>query len=419
MNTGPAFRGAFLIEASLELRNLILFDDETTQHLRPLTYTRPIADLRVGILTILEKWERLLQGSGSYITQDYLTTKYPIVIEEDNLIVNATVLPNTQLARLVLGLAPNEALMNDGELVAARIPGNEFDALIDGSFADEIAGYTLQETPVKRVTRLTDVLQLARQELFADYDLLTAQRTSHRLSDSNTVFGDGGIFVEDNVSAEACVFNTTQGPIYLGSGVKILEGSLIKGPVALGANTLVKMGARLYGPCCIGPNSKVGGELKNVSMQANSNKGHDGYLGDSILGEWCNLGADTNTSNMKNNYSEVRLWNYVLGKFEPTGLQFCGLVMGDHSKCGINTMFNTGTVVGVSANLFGAGYHRNFIPSFGWGGPQGMRTYRIDKALETAVRVAHRRGLEFSDVDQEILRAVYEISAEYRPWDAV
>ncbi|MDX1476860.1 MAG: GlmU family protein [Saprospiraceae bacterium] len=399
------------------MRNLILFDDESRDHLLPLTFTRPVSELRVGIRTIREKWEQGLHGSASWITSDYLTEKYPIVIAEDNLVINGSVLPNAQLLKLVSELNINEALMTDGDLVAARIPGDEFDALIDGSFGDEIAGYSLRETPVRRVTRPWELFTYCGQEILEDYRLLTRDRSSRPLPPDNQRIGTGPVFMEEGASVHCSVLNTTEGPIYIGRDAVVMEGSLLRGPLAIGEGAVLKMGTKVYGPSSFGPHCKVGGEVKNSVMMGYSNKGHEGFLGNSVIGEWCNIGADTNTSNLKNTYSEVRLWNYALGRFERTGQQFCGLIMGDHSKCGINTMFNTGTVAGVSANIFGAGYTRNFIPSFSWGGPKGMSTYSLDKALATAETVMTRRGIALTEADRRLMAAILERTAEYRSWE--
>ncbi|MEO1714969.1 MAG: glucose-1-phosphate thymidylyltransferase, partial [Bacteroidota bacterium] len=254
--------------------------------------------------------------------------------------------------------------------------------------------------------------------LRSDYEKLTRNRLSEALPESNTLIGPKNqLFIEPGASVEGAILNTKTGPIYIGKDAAVMEGAIIRGPFALGNNGVVKLGAKVYGPTTIGPFAKIGGEVNNSVLFGYSNKGHDGFLGNSVIGEWCNLGADTNNSNLKNNYAEVRAWNYKLEGFIPTGLQFCGLIMGDHSKCGINTMFNTGTVVGVSANIFGAGFPRNFVPSFTWGGPSGMSTYRVKKAFETAERVMVRRKKELDKVERDILEHVFRISSTYRRWE--
>ena len=400
------------------MRNIILFDDESRDNLLPLTFTRPISELRIGILTIREKWERELNGTGSFITSDYLAGKFPINIADDNLVINGSVLPNEQLTKLVLGLSPNEALMSDGDLVAARIPGDEFDSLIDGSFGEEISGYGLRETPVKRIRHCWEIFSWCGDEILADMKRVTSGRKSEGLSESNKVFGPHPVFVEKGAQAEHCIFNTTNGPIYLGKDSLMMEGSVVRGPMALGTGAVIKMAAKIYGPSSFGPYCKVGGEINNVSMQSYSNKAHDGFLGNAALGEWCNLGADTNSSNLRNTYSPVKLWSYSKSDYESTGLMFCGLIMGDHSKAGINTMFNTGTVVGVNANIYGADYPEKFIPSYSWGRSGDWDTFKLDKSFETAAAMMGRRNVEFTAEDEQILTRVYELTAKYRNWES-
>jgi len=266
---------------------------------------------------------------------------------------------------------------------------------------------------VNLVDRMWKIFLYNKNELERDFELVTAGRTSANLSSTNTIIGDQ-IFVEEGVEAEAAIINAATGPVYLGKNSTVLEGTAIRNGLSLGEGSVLKMGAKIYGATTIGPDCKVGGEVHNSVLFGHSNKGHDGYLGNSVLGEWCNLGADTNTSNLKNNYDQVKLWSYIRGGFERTGEQFCGLMMGDHSKCGINTMFNTGTVVGVSANIYGAGFPRNFIPSFSWGGPQGMQEYSLSKALQTAKIVMSRRNIELDEVETNILTHVFEASKDYR-----
>ncbi|HLF64783.1 MAG TPA: GlmU family protein [Saprospiraceae bacterium] len=399
------------------MRNLILFDDETREHLLPLTHTRPSSMLLCGILNLCEKWENYLQGKASFITSEYLTGKFPIQIHDENLVINGTILPNTRLVKLIGELKANEALTAEGDLVAANIPGSEFDAIIDGTFANEIAGYKLTETPVSQIRRSWDLLRLCKDELLRDFELITKNRSSQTLDVTNVMIGDGDLFMEEGASVYGSMFNTHAGPIYIGKGATIMEGCFIRGPVAIREGAVLKMGTKLYGPVVIGPYAKVGGEINHSIVMAYSNKSHDGYLGNSVIGEWCNLGAGTNVSNLKNNYSEVRMWNYVQQRFEHTGQQFLGIVMGDHTKCGISTMFNTGTVIGVSANIYGAGYPRNFIPSFSWGGAAGWQTFQLDKALALATTVMDRRGMTFTAADRDILTYVFNLAAPYRTWE--
>lgn len=398
--------------------NLIFFDNDDRDHLLPLTFTRPMADLRIGILTIREKWEKCLDGTGSYITQDYLSTKFKLSIGSDNLVINGGVLPNSELAALVAGLDSNEALMHNGELIAARMNEGQFQRLLSEEEIEELEGYELTDVAWLQVRRLWDVFSLNGAALKSDFELVKGGRTSAPISSTNQIIGPPeDVFVEEGAIIECAILNTTEGPVYIGKSAVVMEGTMIRGGLALCEGSQLKMGAKVYGPTTIGPWSKVGGEVNNSVILGYSNKGHDGFLGNAVIGEWCNLGADSNNSNLKNTYDEVRLWDYVDESFVPTGKQFCGLVMGDHSKCGINTMFNTGTVVGVFANVYGAGFPRNFLPSFSWGGASGLSTFRFDKAITTASLVMKRRGIDFSSVDEAVLESVYEETARFRVWE--
>jgi UDP-N-acetylglucosamine diphosphorylase/glucosamine-1-phosphate N-acetyltransferase len=255
-------------------------------------------------------------------------------------------------------------------------------------------------------------------EIEADFALLTAGRKSAPLSETVSVLSRENVFVEEGFSGEYFTLNASTGPVFLGKGSEIMEGSVIRGPLALGSHSTVKLAAKIYGPTTIGPHCKAGGEINNSVLQGFSNKGHDGFLGNAVVGEWCNLGADTNNSNLKNNYTEVKVWNYPSNRFIRTGLQFCGLIMGDHSKTGINTMLNTGTVAGVSANIFGSGFPRNFIPSFSWGGAAGLVDYKLEKAFETMEEVMRRRDLELTETDKVIFRHIFKETEKYRRWNS-
>jgi UDP-N-acetylglucosamine diphosphorylase/glucosamine-1-phosphate N-acetyltransferase len=388
--------------------NYILFDGPSRNKLLPFTYTRPVADIRVGILTIREKWEKQLGFTTSSVTEDYLTEKFPMVELEENIMINASYLPNKELVASVKGLQENQAIFKDDDVIAffAREDQEEID------FSD----YKIIEFEYETLTieNTWDIFSKNDKAIQLDFDLLTEGRNSQPIPKSNNVINPENIFLEEGAKLEFATLNASTGPIYIGKDSEIMEGSLIRGPFSLGEESVVKMGAKIYGATTIGPGSKVGGEIKNVVIFKNSNKGHEGYLGNSVIGEWCNLGADTNNSNLKNNYAEVRIWDYETEGFSKTGLQFCGLMMGDHSKCGINTMFNTGTVVGVSANIFGAGFPRNFIPSFSWGGKSGLTTFLTKKAFEVAQVVIERRDEEFTDIDADILQHVFEETKKYR-----
>lgn len=388
--------------------NYILFDGPSRNALLPFTYTRPVADIRIGILTIREKWEKFLGYTTTTITEDYLAEKFPMVEMEHNILINSSFLPNEDLIELVKNLENNQAIFLGEEVIAFYTTEAQEEVDLSKYEAIEYEGECMQ------VQNTWDIFSKNGEAIEADFNLITSDRTSQPIPSSNNVIAAENIFLEEGVSVEFCTLNATNGPIYLGKNSLVMEGSIIRGGFSLGENAIVKMGAKIYGPTTIGPGCKIGGEVNNSVLFANSNKGHEGFLGNSVLGEWCNIGADTNSSNLKNDYSPVRLWNYETENFAKTGLQFCGLMMGDHSKCGINTMFNTGTVVGISANIFGSGYQRNFIPSFQWGGTNGFTTYQPKKAYATAKAMMERRGYEFNAEEEAILNHVFEITKRWR-----
>jgi len=401
------------------IANIILFDDDNWEGLLPLTFTKPICELRVGILTIREKWEKHLNATGSFITQDFLSEKYPINIEKENIIINSTVLPTPKLIKLIKQLGNNEAILDGDELLAARLTDRQFDNLIDDNDITELEGIDVSQDVdiIRRIIRPNNIFTLNEVEIKSDFELLTKDRKSIALSDTNTVINPENIFIEEGASVECAILNAQTGPIYVGKDAVIMEGSAIRGPLAMCEGAVLKMGAKIYGATTIGPFSKVGGEVKNSILTGYSNKGHAGFLGNSVIGEWCNLGADTTTSNLKNNYDEIKIWSYEDQRFLKTGLQFCGLIMGDHSKTGINTMFNTGTVVGVNANIFGSGYPRNYVPSYAWGGAQGFKTYLLKKSLETAEKVMARRNFPLTEADKRILEHIFLNTSKYRIWE--
>ena len=378
--------------------NYILFD-ANRESLFPLTHTRPISEIRIGILTIKEKWAKYLGSDPSTQTAEYLKKKHPLKKEAVNLYIYGGVCPNKALVAAIQQLADGEGLYAGDTLLAYRNAANQ-----KVIFAEEFT----------KIEKLWHIFQYNAIELQTDFDLLTAGRISQVLSDTNLIMGSENIFVEEGAKLEGAILNATTGPIYIGKNAEVMEGSIVRGPFAMCEHSVLKMGAKIYGATTLGPYCKVGGEVNNSVLMSYSNKGHDGFLGNSVLGEWCNIGADTNNSNLKNNYAEVRLWSEQAGCFEKTGLQFCGLIMGDHSKCGINTMFNTGTIVGVSANIFGAGFPRNFVPSFAWGGSAGYSTYQLPKVFEAAEKVMMRRGVPFDDTEKAILQQVFELTSEQR-----
>ncbi len=388
--------------------NYILFDGTVRNALLPFTYTRPVADIRVGILTIREKWEKYLGITTTTITEEYLSEKYPMVEMEQNVLINASFFPNKTLVAIIENLKENELVLYNDEIIAfyAKETQEEVD----------FSTYTAIEykEEVLRIEHTWDIFSKNGAAIQEDFELLIAGRKSKPISKTNTVINPENIFLEEGAKVECSILNASAGPIYLGVDSEIMEGSIIRGAFALCNHAQVKMGAKIYGPTTAGPHCRLGGEVNNSVLFAYSNKGHDGFLGNSVLGEWCNLGADTNNSNLKNNYAQVRLWDYDTEGFAKTGLQFCGLMMGDHSKCGINTMFNTGTVVGVSANIFGSGFPRNFVPSFSWGGASGYTTYLTKKAYETAKVMMSRRKVEFNEQEEAILNHVFEETKKWR-----
>ena len=388
--------------------NYILFDGPARNALLPFTFTRPVADILVGIMTIRQKWELHLGSTTTTLTEEYLSDKYPMVELEGNVMINASFLPNAILAELVSNLEPNQAIFKKDEIIAFYTSENQEEVDFD---TYEIIEYNDDCITIENTWDIFSKNDVAIRE---DFELLTQDRRSQPIPKSVNVIAPENVFIEEGAKLEYVTLNASSGPIYIGRDAEIMEGSVIRGPFALCDNAQVKMASKIYGATTVGPYSRVGGEVKNVVIFAYSNKGHDGFLGDSVLGEWCNIGADSNNSNLKNNYEEVRLWSYQTEGFAKTGLQFCGLMMGDHSKCGINTMFNTGTVVGVSANIFGSGFPRNFVPSFSWGGASGFTTYLTKKAFETAKLVMARRDIVFDETEAAILEHDFEITKKYR-----
>lgn len=392
--------------------NLILFDHPTfRQNLLPFTFTRPVAAIRTGILTIAEKWQKHLNVTASFSTEAYLTTKFKLQLTEDNFWVNGAVCPTASLVDAIKKLPLGGAIRKDSMILAVRTPDDEVPEVILGPVIE----FT---EPVTIIDEVWKIYQHNGEQIRVDFQLLTKGRKSQPITDIHTrTYAPENIFIEEGVSIRAALLNAENGPIYLGKNSQLHEGAIIKGPFALCEGSHVNMGAKVRGDTTLGPYSKIGGEVSNSVLFGYSSKAHDGFLGNSVLGEWCNLGADTNTSNLKNNYENVKLWSYAKGGFKDTGLMFCGLMMGDHSKCGINTMFNTGTVIGVSVNIFGDGYPRNFIPSYAWGGAAGFNTFKFDKAMETAKKAMERRGVILDDIELSILKKVYEESERYRVWE--
>ena len=397
--------------------NFILFDDRERNHLLPLTFLRPCALIRCGILNMQEKWNKLLNNETSFFTSAYLRKKYITHIDKENLFINATVFPNLSLIDSISGLKPGQALIsNEDILLSFSMSADEYKIRQLEQYNDLRTEYfndfefISYDPTVYKISRPWDIFAMNGRAIEEDFDLLTKGRESATLSGINKRTEDGRIFIELGAKVDFSVINASTGPVYIGKNAEIMENCAVRGPFALCEESVLKMGAKIYGPTTIGPHCKVGGEVNNSVFFGYSNKAHDGFLGNSVIAEWCNLGADTNNSNLKNTYDIVKLWSYPEQHFVSTGLQFCGLIMGDHSKSSINTMFNTGTVVGVSANIFGDGFPRNFIPSFSWGGAAGLKKFNFQKAVQVATAVFERRGVILSDCDIEILKTLYDLT---------
>jgi len=381
--------------------NIILFDTNRSNYY-PLSLSRPISFFRVGILTIKEKWEQYY-SSVSVKTDEYLSYKFPIILKDDNIWINAKTIPSTDLYTEINNLRVGESLEKDGELIAFR----------NSNFKKSKLNKIDSNVKIKTIDNLTDIFKLNSEEINLDFKFLTQGKKSDDLDDSNRILGNE-IYIEKGAKISCSILNTLDGPIYIGKDTEVMEGSIIKGPFAMLNNSQVKLGSRIYGGTTVGPFSKVAGEINNSIFFGFSSKAHEGYLGNSIIGEWCNLGAGTNVSNLKNNYAKVKIWNYQINKFKNTELQFCGLIMGDHSKSSINTMFNTGTVVGVGANIYGSGFPRNFIPSFSWGGALGFSIYKLNSFFSTVEQVFKRRDKNFNDIEKQILFNIYNMTKVYR-----
>lgn len=397
--------------------NIVLFDDSRRKDLLPLTFMRPVADMRIGITTIREKWEALLQEKTSTLTENYLSRKFPLKKAKDNLLINGSVIPDEEMVTQIKNLKPREALTFEDYIIAIRMTADDLKNINDTASQDasktgrqesgefSYITYTANHFKIKHPWQL---FTFNEKVLTEDFNRLTRGRQSQPLSKTNTIISEEGIFLEEGASVEGAVINASTGPVYIGRDAEVMEGSLIRGPFALCAHSKTKMGAKIYGATTIGPHCKVGGEVHESVFFGYANKAHEGFVGNSVIAEWCNLGADTNTSNLKNTYEPVRLYSYPKRSFIKTGEQFIGLIMGDHSKSGINTMFNTGTIVGVNANVFGDGFQRNFVPSFAWGGKAGYTQYQFKKAIQVATAVYKRRGLQFDEQEQDILRTIFD-----------
>lgn len=405
--------------------NTIVFDDAHRANFLPLVYTRPVGMIRMGLFTTCESWKSILSSAVSCLAHPSLHKVYKAVIAEENWFINARLIPFAGFRLELESLAPNSALYLNGDVLAARCSGKLAEewaatgavpkALLATEYESSEAGNSSTQKNPSRLSspillkHLPDVFTYNEAKLNEDVRLSTHGRVSAPIDPTCIVLGDPGlVFIEPGAQVEACFLNTRKGPIYIGSDAQVMEGAVLHGPVAVMDHSVVRAGARIYGATTIGPQCKVAGEISNSVIFGYSNKAHDGFIGNAVIGEWCNLGADTNCSNLKNNYSDVSIWSYAAQHYVSTGLTFCGLIMGDHAKCGINTMFNTGTVVGVSANVFGGGFPPKYIPSFSWGGAEGFEPYDRDKAIETAKRAMARRQLKLTEAEEEVLRGIHD-----------
>lgn len=397
-------------------KNIILFDDAVArENLLPMSFTRPLADFRFGICTIKEKWMGMLPGNYSYLTVDYLQEKYPMSLnEDDNIFISGNICPTDELVSKICDLSIGDAIVGTKGMIAFRGSINAFEA------KDVIKTIPISETPLS-INMLYDIFIGNDKAVKSDFERVTKGRVSQTLSTTNTIVGDyydangvPQIFIEEGATVEAAILNVKKGPIYIGRDAEVMEGSCLRGPVAVCNHAVVNMGTRIYGATTLGPYCKVGGELNNVVMMGYSNKAHDGFMGNAVIGEWCNIGGGTSASNLKNDYTEIKLWNYPAHRFLRTGLQFCGLIMGDHSKTGINCMFNTATVVGVGVNIHGAGFPRNFVPSFSEGSTAGFTDVSLTKFFDIAQRMMARRKVELTETDRKIFQSIYNIADNYK-----
>lgn len=383
---------------------LVFSDAQYWGDFLPLTFTRPVAELRIGILTFQERWKKLLEIEDiAFLTEDYLQEKFKKPESKESLLIVPNFLPTESVLEQIKKIKQGEALIYQNEVIAAKLNMRDFSL-------SQITKMTDVEGELLFVKSPSDIFTYNQQFLDYDFELLTRNRKSQELSETNNFLGDKkDLFIEEGAEIEFATLNCKTGKIYVGKNAEIMEGTMIRGSLALCEGSKINMGAKVYGATTIGPYSKVGGEVNNIVIFGYSNKGHEGFVGNSVIGEWCNLGADTNSSNLKNNYANVKLWNYRLSKFVDTGLQFCGLIMGDHSKSAINTQFNTGTVVGVAANIFKTGFPPNLVKSFSWGGMNGDESYQLDKVLEVMEKVMQRRKVDLTDVDKSIISHIYDI----------
>lgn len=384
--------------------NIVLFDDIEWENLRPLTLNKPFAELRMGIFTFKERWEKLIEGNYSYYTKDYLSKKYPVENSDINIFINPAFFPTESLVQAIQNLNENETIWFDNQVIAGRFSFEDFEQRRNSSNKKEF------KEAIIHINYLWDLFSQNDHAIRYDFELITNGRKSQPISETNGVMNPENIFLEEGAVVEYAVLNAKESPIYIGKNAEVMEGSLVRGSLALCENAKLNLGAKIYPGTTIGPYCKVGGEINNSILMGYSNKGHDGFLGNSVLGEWCNLGADTNNSNLKNNYSEIKVWDYEAKDYISTGLQFCGLMMGDYSKSAINTQFNTGTVVGMSANVFDAGFPPKFIPSFSWGGGKDSEKFDLEKSFDSIERMMERRKKVLTREEKIIIEYIFQLT---------
>ncbi|WP_107038680.1 putative sugar nucleotidyl transferase [Brumimicrobium mesophilum] len=378
--------------------NIILHDLSNHLTFAPLTLTRPVGNLRIGMWTNDERWQFYLpEASVSFKTEDYLSDKFPMKQSKDNIWINSAVIPNAELVELVQKLEVNQSLYMQGVFLAHR-----------GEFFEpkNSVSKTIEDLVV--LENRWDLFQKNDIALAADYKAYTEGKESAQLSTTNTLIGDASqLFIEEGATVECAILNVKSGPIYIGKNAEIMEGSVVRGGLAMAESSALKLSTKVYGATSLGPHCKVGGEVNNVIFQAYSNKGHDGFLGNSVIGEWCNLGADTNCSNLKNNYGNVKTFSYLSEGMEQTELMFMGVSMGDHSKTSINTMLNTATVIGVCANIFTSGFPPKYVPNFSWGGEENSSVYDLDRAIDAGNQMMIRRKKKITEGDLKILNYLF------------
>ncbi len=365
-----------------------------------MTLTRPVGNLRMGLWTNDERWLNYIKdASVSYATEDYLQDKFPCHKTGDNFWVNASIIPDEEIAKAVKELQINQALFINGVFVALH--SEEFNP-------DNAYRVDLDKEDLIHIEKRWHIYQKNKEAICKDFESVKSGREGFDCSETNTIIGPReNLFIDEGASVEGAIINVSTGPVYIGKHAEVMEGSVIRGPFAMANNSVLKLSTKVYGPTSIGTYCKVGGEVNNVVFQAYSNKGHDGFLGNSVVGEWCNLGADTNSSNLKNNYGNVKTYNFETEAIEQTDVQFMGLFMGDHSKTGINTMLNTATVIGVSSTIFSSGFPPKYIPHFSWGGQVGDPVYSFDRAIEAANNMMNRRGKEVTPADRKIFEKLF------------